>query len=135
MRSIPAMPSPATASALRLQLLGRQEEALPWFDRAIGLQPDFVDALNNKAVALSGIHRFDEACAAYDRVKAIDPGNVGAEWNLALLHLLMGNFEAGWAGREAHWKTDRQSTYPKFSQARWVWRRKHRGQDHPRLRR
>ena len=70
-------------------------------------------------MALSGIHRFDEACAAYDRVKAIDPGNVGAEWNLALLHLLTGNFEAGWAGREAHWKTDRQSTYPKFSQPRW----------------
>src|SRR6185437_2286867 len=92
---------------------------LPWFDRAIGLKPDFVDALNNKAVALSGIHRFEEACAAYERVEAVDPGNVGAEWNLALLHLLMGNFEAGWAGREAHWKTDRQSTYPKFSQPRW----------------
>jgi tetratricopeptide (TPR) repeat protein len=115
----PENADPCNSVGVALQLLGRQEDALPWFDRAIGLRPDFVDALNNKAVALSGIHRFDEACAAYDRVKAIDPGNVGAEWNLALLHLLMGNFEAGWAGREAHWKTDRQSTYPKFSQPRW----------------
>ena len=115
----PGNAEPCNSVGVALQLLGRQEEALPWFDRAIGLKPDFVDALNNKAVALTGIHRFDEACAAYDRVRAIDPGNVGAEWNLALLHLLMGNFEAGWAGREAHWKTDRQSTYPKFSQARW----------------
>ena len=115
----PGNAEPCNSVGVALQLLGRQEEALPWFDRAIGLKPDFVDALNNKAVALSGIHRFDEACAAYDRVRAIDPGNVGAEWNLALLHLLMGNFEAGWAGREAHWKTDRQSTYPRFSQARW----------------
>ena len=130
----PENADPCNSVGVALQLLDRQEEALPWFDRAIGLRPDFVDALNNKAVALSGIHRFDEACATYDRVKAIDPGNVGAEWNLALLHLLMGNFEAGWAGREAHWKTDRQSTYPKFSQARLVWRRKHRGQDHPGLR-
>ena len=110
---------PCNSVGVALQLLDRQEEALPWFDRAIGLRPDFVDALNNKAVALSGIHRFDEACATYGRVKAIDPGNVGAEWNLALLDLLLGNFEAGWAGREAHWKTDRQSTYPKFSQPRW----------------
>ena len=115
----PGNAEPCNSVGVALQLLGRQEDALPWFDRAIGLRPDFVDALNNKAVALSGIHRFDEACAAYDRVRAIDPGNVGAEWNLALLHLLMGNFEGGWAGREAHWKTDRRSTYPKFSQPRW----------------
>jgi len=115
----PGNAEPCNSVGVALQLLGRQEDALPWFDRAIGLKPDFVDALNNKAVALSGIHRFEEACAAYERVEAVDPGNVGAEWNLALLHLLMGNFEAGWAGREAHWKTDRQSTYPKFSQPRW----------------
>jgi hypothetical protein len=31
----------------------------------------------------------------------------------------MGNFAAGWAGREAYWKTDRQSIYPKFAQPRW----------------
>jgi tetratricopeptide (TPR) repeat protein len=115
----PGNAEPCNSIGVALQLLGRQEDALPWFDRAIGLKPDFLDALNNKAVALSGIHLFDEACATYERVRTIDPGNVGAEWNLALLHLLTGNFEAGWTEREAHWKTDRQSTYPKFSQARW----------------
>jgi Flp pilus assembly protein TadD len=116
----PGNADPCNSVGVALQLLDRQEDALPWFDRAIALRPDFVDALNNKAVALAGLHRFDEACAAYDQVRAIDPGNVGAEWNLALLQMLMGNFAAGWAGREAHWKSDRQSSYPKFSEPRWV---------------
>jgi tetratricopeptide (TPR) repeat protein len=105
--------------AVALQLLGRQEEALPWFDRAMALRPDHVDTLNNRAVALSNLHRFDEACATYRRVKVIDPGNVSAEWNLALLQMLTGDFEAGWAGREAYWKTDRRATYPKFTEPRW----------------
>jgi tetratricopeptide (TPR) repeat protein len=105
--------------AVALQLLGRQEQALPWFDRAMALRPDHVDTLNNKAVALSNLHRFDEACATYQRVKVIDPGNVGAEWNLALLQMLTGDFEAGWAGREAYWKKDRRATYPKFTEPRW----------------
>jgi tetratricopeptide (TPR) repeat protein len=103
-----------------LQYLGREEEALPWFDASLRLAPDNVKVLNNKAVSLSQVQRFDEAAATYDRVKTIDPDNAVADWNLALLQMLLGNFEAGWAGREARWKaTDLASVYPKFPQAMW----------------
>jgi tetratricopeptide (TPR) repeat protein len=87
-----------------LQSLHRDEEVLPWLDKALSLQPDHVDASRNKAMWLGRHHRFDEAFAVYQRLKVLDPGNAKTEWNLSHLHLLTGNLEAGWAGREARWK-------------------------------
>jgi tetratricopeptide (TPR) repeat protein len=83
--------------------LGRPEEALIWFDKALTRRSDFRTSLN-KGCALERLHRFDEALAIYAAIKAADPGNAEADWNTALLQLLRGNFEAGWAGREARWK-------------------------------
>ncbi len=103
-----------------LQSLGRDEEALPWFDRALGLQPDLVVACNRKAFALTQLHRFGDAIACYGRARAIDPDNALAEWNLALLQMLTGNFEAGWAGREARWRAKAIPAYPEIIQPRWL---------------
>ena len=102
-----------------LQLLGRYEEALPWFDQAVELQPHFAAAFTNKASALQQLHRFDDALAIYRHLKVIAPDNVAADWNLSLLQLLTGNFESGWAGREARWKLA-ATNYPKFSQPMWL---------------
>ncbi len=102
-----------------LQFLCRDEEALPWFDRAVALRPDHTVALLNKASSLQQLHRFDEAVATYNQVKAIDPGNAEPEWNMSLLQLLYGDFEAGWANREARWRKADPGIYPKFSQPRW----------------
>ena len=87
-----------------LHRLGRDEEALTWFDRALQRRPAYVGAICNKGAALTQLHRFDDATAMYRRSRAIDPGHTEAEWALALLNLLRGNFEAGWAGREVRWK-------------------------------
>jgi tetratricopeptide (TPR) repeat protein len=86
-------------------LLGRFEEALAWFDRALELNPSpsSIRALENKAVVLGRMHRFDAIPALYERVKAIDPNRAEAEFYLANLNLLFGNFEAGWRQREARW--------------------------------
>jgi len=86
-----------------LHRLGRHEDALVWFDRALQLRPAYPAALCNKGAALTDLHRFDDAIAMYRRSRAIDPGHAEAEWALALLNLLRGNFEAGWAGREVRW--------------------------------
>ena len=87
-----------------LRRLGREEEALPWFDKALELRPGFLAVINNKAFALANLHRFAEAFAAYQQMKVGDPGNAQADFDISSLHLLTGNFEAGWAGREARWK-------------------------------
>jgi tetratricopeptide (TPR) repeat protein len=101
--------------------LGRYEEALPWFDRALALRPNYVLALINQASTLTQLRRFDEAVAIYHHVDAIDPGNSEAEWNLSLVRLLTGDFEAGWDGREARWGTrSRQANAPKLSKPMWL---------------
>jgi len=104
-----------------LQALHRDDDALAWFDRAIALQPDFVQPALNKALGLVQLRRLDEAIAAFDRVRTIDPDNADVEWNWSLLQLMTGNFEAGWAGREARWRGSmRPASYPEYSQAMWL---------------
>ena len=104
-----------------LQFLSRDEEALPWFDRAMALRPGYVLALLNKAASADFKRTgYDEAKATYLQVKAIDPGNPETDWNLSLLYMLTGNFEAGWAMREARWNKANPGVYPKFSDAPMV---------------
>jgi hypothetical protein len=64
------------------------------------------------------MHRFEEALAIYDGLKAADPNDALADLGRAHLQLLAGNFEAGWAGREARWKLP--SGYPKLAQPMWL---------------
>ena len=102
-----------------LQSLGR-EEALAWFDRALERLPDSIEILNNKANFLQQLQRFDEALALYDDVRARRLDNVTTNWNWALLKMLLGDFEAGWAGREARFSIPDPSPYPKFNQPMWL---------------
>jgi tetratricopeptide (TPR) repeat protein len=102
-----------------LQWLRRDAEALPWFDRALELRPNFIAAFINKASSLQQHHRFDEVFAIYHHMKTIAPDDAQAEWNLSLLHMLHGNFEAGWLGREARWKVH-SVVYPKVSEPLWL---------------
>jgi tetratricopeptide (TPR) repeat protein len=100
---------------------GRDKEALEWFDRALALRPNFPDALHNKAVALTQIQQFENAFAIYDRLKAAYPNDALADLGAAHLHMLTGNFEAGWAGREARWKAPSLSLiYPRLQQPIWL---------------
>jgi tetratricopeptide (TPR) repeat protein len=105
-----------------LTWLGDSEEALEWFDKALRLKPDLVEALSNKGFALAQLHRFDEAIEIYQRrVLVLDPDNAKGTWALAHLHLQMGDFEAGWAEREARWRVpDFSPEYPRFAQPKWL---------------
>jgi tetratricopeptide (TPR) repeat protein len=104
-----------------LRALFRPQEAIAWYDRSLALRPASPMTLGNKAVALAELRRFDEAIMVYRQAIAADPTHGVAEWNLALLQLLLGDFEAGWAGQEARWKTSSLSTgYPGFSQPKWL---------------
>jgi Tfp pilus assembly protein PilF len=55
----------STAMASEHRRAGRHAEALCWFERAITEAPDSYSATLNHAVGLQGLHRHDEARAAY----------------------------------------------------------------------
>lgn len=100
--------------------LRRYEEALPWFDRALALLPRSITVLISKAAALAKMLRLDEAFAVYAQAKAIDPTSADIAFLVAELQLLTGDFEAGWAGREARWKTRVTKGYPDLPQPMWL---------------
>jgi|EndMetStandDraft_4_1072995.scaffolds.fasta_scaffold43708_1 tetratricopeptide (TPR) repeat protein len=94
---------------------GRFDEANACFDRALALNPNMAPTVANQAYVLAEQHRFDEAFAFYAKSLAIED-DPWTRWNLALFQLLTGDFEAGWAGREARWPAnvlvDRKFTQP-----------------------
>jgi hypothetical protein len=64
--------------------------------------------------------RFDEAMKEYERSLAIDPSQADATWNLSLLQMLKGNFEAGLRGREARLRIPHLAAgYPKLDSPPW----------------
>ena len=56
-----------------LDRLGRYDEALVSYDRAIALKPDYARAYNNRGVALGRLERHADALASYDRAVALMP--------------------------------------------------------------
>jgi len=100
--------------------LRRYEEALPWFDRTLALLPGSITVLISKAAVLAKMLRLDEAFVVYAQAEAIDPGNADIVFLKSELQMLTGDFEAGWAGREARWKTRVTRGYPNLSQPRWL---------------
>ena len=87
---------------LAYSLVGQREEALAEFDRALALNPRYVDAHLNRAVTLNDLGRSDEATAAFAAAQglgAVDhtgfPAPVASQ--LANLHAELGEayVEAG----------------------------------------
>ncbi len=104
-----------------LLLLDRLEAALQWFDRALELLPAFKLALDNKSKVLRRMHRFDELMATYHQLRSIDPTDARIELNLAHDQLWLGNFEAGWRGREVRWRVPGLPiAFPDSSGAAWL---------------
>lgn len=101
--------------------LGRHEEALAYFDRALGLRPDLIEVLHNQAFALMQMPRFADAAAVYHRILQLNPADAKAAWSLSHVELQCGEYETGWARREARWNMPGFSPdYPRFTQPKWL---------------
>ena len=60
--------------------LGREEEAIASYERAVEIKPDYQDAWYNRGVALGNLGRWEEAIASYERAVEIKPDDHEA-WN------------------------------------------------------
>ena len=48
------------------------------YDKALAINPNNTDVLNNKGAALAKLNNFDEAIASFDKALAIKPNNTDA---------------------------------------------------------
>jgi tetratricopeptide (TPR) repeat protein len=103
-----------------LRALGRLEKALVWYDRSLALKPNIANA-TSRALTLAELGRYLEARAAYQYATGIDLKNPSLVWNLSLFQLLLGDFEAGWRGREARWHVPAVvHGYPRLDTPMWI---------------
>jgi tetratricopeptide (TPR) repeat protein len=75
--------------ASALVTMGRLEESLPVFDKAIAL--DSIDAMAKKGAALEGLGRFDEAVTLFNQVLEVKPTSQIAKKGLNLAEYLSEN--------------------------------------------
>ncbi|MEH1768995.1 MAG: CHAT domain-containing protein, partial [Nostoc sp.] len=78
---------------ITLDKLGRFEEAIASYDRAIEIKPDDDLAWYNRGVVLDNLGRFEEAIASYDRAIEIKPDNDSAWINRGSTLDKLGRFE------------------------------------------
>ncbi len=97
-----ALPSPTTEHlkasewnnrGVSMRVLGRVEEAMRCYTRALELDPDLAQAWANKATALEDLSRFDEALDCYGKALGIDPTNPKSWSSKAYCLLLLGRWE------------------------------------------
>lgn len=63
-----------------LDKLGRYEEAIKAYDKALGIDPTLKEAWHNKGVTLANLGRYEEAIDAFDKALEIDPTYKWAKW-------------------------------------------------------
>jgi tetratricopeptide (TPR) repeat protein len=119
LRSRPALAEAAHNLGLSLLGLGRADEAAARFSRALELKPTLLQSLSAAGHAARDLGRFDEALAWYDRALALDPAYGDALLNRCYVHLLRGDFAAGWREYERRFEasdtSDRGFPYPRWN--------------------
>ena len=75
---------------LALNRLGRVEESMAEYRRALERNPNHRDALNNLAVDLARLGRLKNAVDQFQRLVAVDPDNLDAHTNFGAVLLALG---------------------------------------------
>lgn len=77
--------------------IGRNDEALAALNTYIKLKPETAEGYNNRANIFKSMGRYDAAIADYEKALAINPHIFMGRTNKGMSHLVLGDFERGWA--------------------------------------
>ncbi len=114
----PDYPEAVNMHGILLHNEGRFEEAVEVFERAEAL--GHRASASNRGNALMDLGRMDQALRAQERAVELDSASPGAQYNLALTRLRLGDWERGWPGYEARWRFREVHRRPMiFRQPRW----------------
>ncbi len=72
---------------------GKNDLALTSYNRALAVQPNHADTLNNRGNVLKEMGRFDEALASYNRALSVKPNHAGALNNRGVTLHVLGRFD------------------------------------------
>jgi tetratricopeptide (TPR) repeat protein len=72
------------------QKRGRLQEAKQLYEETLGLDPDYVDALNNLGVIHIHDKKYSAARALFTKAIRLKPGYVDSHYNMACVHALKG---------------------------------------------
>ena len=96
----------------------RFDEAVVYYTLFAEIEPGRAEVYQSRGLCHQRRARYEQAIADYERALQLEPDNAHAQWNLSLISMLMGKFEAGWVGREARWKANGW-VERSFTQPRW----------------
>ena len=56
-----------------LRQLGNYTQAIPYLDKALAIDPNYKEALDNKGITLYGLDNYTQALQYFNKALAIDP--------------------------------------------------------------
>src|SRR5262249_17885296 len=83
-----------------LHALGRFDEALASYDRAVVLNPGYAKAFNDRGITLHGLGLLEAALASYDRAIELEPASAIAHNNRATILTALKRLDESLSGYE-----------------------------------
>jgi len=116
----PDLPEVLNNRGAALVTLGRPMDALDSFLRSLVFNGSSADTHTNVGIVLKSLGRYEEARASFDRALWHKPDDPAARFELAFLHLTLGDLKRGWPLYEARFRVPALAVPPPRSDApRW----------------
>lgn len=95
-------------------------KAIACYAQAFVQDPESAAAFNNYGNVLREMGYPARAVPFLQHAILLDPANITAKFNLAVCHLIMGDYQLGWPAYESRWQYEHLAgTEPKYAQPRW----------------